>query len=241
MKIGLSKIDEFRTFFDVVLEYRDTVELAFGNLGLKVSVLNRSHSSFYEVFYDKDFFDVYDVDGTEVLNVFIEDLYKILKTASKNEYLEFETSDEMINVIFEKDGNTRNFELVQAQIFDETPQKPNIPLTCKFITDMDVLNQTFKDIGVIKTNSVDFVVSENELALKSTEQAMTKYSHKIYIESSDSASARYSIEYLKDIVKFKKISNVVEILIGDDMPLIWTCEGENIMVNGLIAPLMGEE
>lgn len=241
MKIGLSKIEEFRIFFDVVLEYRDTVELAFGNLGLKVSVLNRSHSSFYEVFYEKDFFDVYDVDGTEVLNVFIEDLYKILKTASKDEYLEFETSDELIKVIFEKDENTRNFELVQAQIFDEVPNKPNIPLECEFVTDMDVLSQTFKDIGVIKTNSVDFSVSERELVLQSTEQAMTKYAHKIYVEASDKASARYSIEYLKDIVKFKKISNVVEIKIGDDMPLIWNCVGENIIVNGLIAPLMGEE
>lgn len=128
--------------------------------------------------------------------------------------------------------------MVQAQIYDETPNKPNIPLECEFVVGMDELNQTYKDLDIIKTNSLDISVNANELVLGSTEQSMTQYSHNIYVESSAEAKSRYSLKYMKDITKFKKISDIVKVKIGDDMPLIWSLTGENVSIEGLIAPLI---
>lgn len=241
MILGISNIEIFRVFFDVVMEYKDTVELFANEIGVKVSVLSNNHSCFYEVFYEKDFFDLYEVDGNEVVSLFIEDMYTILKSASKNETLTLSTDDNFVNLKFEKEGNSRVFELVQAQHFGDTPAMPSLELPCDFDVDVSVLERTFKDIDFIKTNGVRFVKKGDELVLGTDETAQTRYNHTIKVYGNGDAVAKYSVNYLNDLVKFKKVSSEISVEFGDDMPFVWTSESDGVKIKGLIAPLLGED
>ena len=238
MILGIDNIEIFRIFFDVVLEYQDTVELFANETGVKVSLLDRGHSCFYEVFYEKDYFEYFEVEGNEVISLLIEDLQKILKTARKDEVLTLSSDDNFVIAKFEKDDNRRVFELVQSQDFGETPPTPTLELGCNFVTGMEDLERTFKDLDIIKTNALNFVAKDDELILATTESAQTRYSHTISIVCEGSATSRYSINYLKDIIKFKKIDPLVSIELDDNMPLVWSCETNHMVVRGLIAPLM---
>ena len=241
MILGVSNIEIFRVFFDVVMEYRDTVELFANEVGVKVSILSNNHSCFYEVFYDKDFFDIFEVEGNEVVSLFIDDLHTILKSASKNECMTLSTDDNFVHLKFEKDGNRRVFELVQAQSFNDTPAMPSIDLNCCFDIDIANLERSFKDIELVKTNGVSMVKKGDDLILGTDETAQTNYSHTIKVYGEGDAVARYSVNYLNDLVKFKKISSEITIEFSDDMPFVWTCERDGVKVKGLIAPLMGVE
>ena len=239
--LGIDNIKIFSIFFDVVLEYQETVELFANETGVKISLLDRSHSCFYEVFYENDFFEYFEVEGNEVISLFIEDLQKILKTARKGEVLTLSSNEQFVIAKFEKGDSKRVFELVQSENFGETPPAPSIDLECSFITDMDDLERTFKDLDIIKTNAINFAVKGDSLILSTTETAQTRYSHTIDVICENSAVSRYSINYLKDIVKFKKIDPLVSIELGDSMPLIWSCETNHMVVRGLVAPLMEVE
>lgn len=242
MIIGISDIEKFRVFFDVVLEYRDTVELFANEIGVKISLLDRSHSCFCEVFYEKEFFDEYDVDGSEVISLHIEEFYKILKTADKKEKMILSNDESLVHLVFQEGENVRMFELVQAADYDETPQLPSIDLDCSFIVEMDALAKTFKDVDLIKTNGINVVVKGDDLILSTTETAQTRYSHTIFVVAKGESSNRYSVKYLKDIIKFRKISDDVSVEFGEDKyPFVWSCESNHMAIKGLIAPLIEVE
>jgi hypothetical protein len=51
----------------------------------------------------------------------------------------------------------------------------------------------------------------------------------------DSVS-RYSLEYIEQLLKFDKLSKVVELKTGDDYPLVYSFKTDGIEIKGLIAP-----
>lgn len=241
MKIGLNNIEIFQVFFDVVMEYQETVELFANETGIKISLLDRSRSCFYEVLYEKDFFDLFEVNGNEVISLYIEDLYNILKSSTKSDYMELTSDDDFVVVTFENERNRRVFELVQTHDYGETPPMPSIDLECSFITEMDVLERTFKDTGIINSQSLNMVVNDDELILATPSESQTRYSNNISVASKGVAKSKYSVRYLNDLVKFKKISPQLSAELGDNMPLLWSCETNGVTVRGLIAPLLEVE
>lgn len=240
MILGLSNIKNFKAFFDVVLEYQDQVEIVANQTGVKISLLDNRRSGFYDVFYDKDFFSVFEVDGVEVATLFITDLNDILNTARKSETLIMESDDNFVTIKFEGDNGSRIFELVQAQNFTDNPPIPSIPMDCDFYLDVVDLDRTIKDMKIINDNGINIIYNGEEVVFSTTENAQTNYSHNIEVSGNGRAINKYSVTYLKDIPKFKEISSVVHLEFGgDNMPMKWTFEGSNMVVTGLIAPLIG--
>lgn len=238
--LGTDKIEIFRCFFDVVMRYRDTIEIFANKEGVKMGLLNGSHACFYDVFFDKEFFDVFEVDGAEMICIHITDLYKILKSGGNKEYLLISNDENYVTIKFEKDGNSRVFELVQAEDFFDSPPLPKIEYPCHFEVDIAPIKQSLKDISLFKIPSLNVVVDGESMIIATTESSMTKYSNTIPVMADGVAKSRYSATYLNDMIYFEKISNQLKIAFGDDMPFHWTSEQEYVEVHGLIAPLLDE-
>lgn len=239
MILGIENVDIFKVFFDVVYEYKETVELIANETGVKISLLDRSHTCFYEVFYNKDFFDVFEVDGAEVISVFIEDLYKIIKT-NKAEYLLISSDDNYVTMKFEKNGNSRIFEIVQTTEYVDTPQMPSLDVNTEFMMSVDAFNQTLTDAEILNSHSLRIVTNENNVVLGVDENAQAKYNHIVDVATDGTADSKYSLNFVKDLGKFKKVSNTIDINYDTDMPLCWSVIGDNISISGLIAPLLNE-
>ena len=240
MILEISDIEIFRIFFDVVLEDTDTVELKCDSNNVKVSLLSSDHVSFYEVIYDNTFFDVYDIDGTEIISLFVDDLYKILKTASKGDILTLSSNDTNVIAKFEHQDNVRVFELVQAENFTDNPTPPSINATALAKLEIDDLTQTLKDLDIIKTGSVELKCGE-ELTMNTYNETAFDYMHRISCEIEGEGSAYYTTDYLKKISKFKKIDKMVEFKWGDTLPLQWKVSNNWVTVSGLIAPRIEEQ
>lgn len=240
MILEISDVEVFRIFFDVILEDTDTVELKCDSDSVRVSLLSSDHVSFYEVVYDNTFFDVYDIDGVEVISLFVDDLYKILKTASKNDILTLTSDGTKVTAKFEHDGNTRVFELVQAENFTDSPNPPSINSTAVARLSINDLNQTLKDLDIIKTGSVELRCDDG-LVMNTYGGSAFEYEHRIICDVEGEGSAYFTTDYLKKISKFKKIDETVEFRWGDTMPLSWTVHDNWVTVSGLIAPRIEED
>ena len=109
--LEISDIDSWKNFFDLIFDSSTIIELKLDQEKCKITLLNNSHVAFYDAEYDREFFDTYEVDGAESILVYVEDFYKILKSASKDDTLILESYDDILKVIFEHDMNRRVFEI----------------------------------------------------------------------------------------------------------------------------------
>ena len=60
------------------------------------------------------------------------------------------------------------------------------------------------------------------------------------LESKDLVSARYSLEYLKKMIKGSKITDNVKIMMGNDFPLRMVFENDNTFLGLILAPRVSE-
>ena len=87
MLLEVYDITPLRNFFDVVYNTTEIVEMKLDASKLSISLLNKSHVAFYSLEIQKDFFGDYEVTDGESVFIFVEDFYKILKSAHKDDVL----------------------------------------------------------------------------------------------------------------------------------------------------------
>ena len=240
MIVGINDVDSFKAFFDAVYEETESVELACNSIGMKVSVLDRSHTCFYEVFYDGSFFDLYDVDGAEVIVLDLDDFVKVLKNSHKDDYLTLSSDDERVVAKFEHEGSRRVFEMVQVSDFMESPVPPALNHNCTVSLSIDDFNQSLKELDVFKIGSCHLVCADDSFTIASKADASMRYNQVLDVDTDGVGDAYYTTDYLKQITKFKKIDKTVTLCFGNTLPLNWEVKNNYVTVRGLIAPRIEE-
>ena len=61
------------------------------------------------------------------------------------------------------------------------------------------------------------------------------------LEAKDAVSSRYSIDYLKKMIKGSRISDKMKLMLGKDFPLKMVFEGKNAYLSMILAPRVSEE
>ena len=239
MLLEIDKFEQFKVFFDVVYDITEFVELQLFEDHMICSILDKAHTRFMSAKFDKDFFAVYEVEEVETVTLFSEDLHKIIKSASKIDNVILMTNENYLICKMESNnGNSRVFEFVLPSEFIESPHPPSIPLPISLNLDVGILKQGVKDLKTLGSGEVQLNVVNGEFSITSGNEIHTNYSSNVKVEESfdvDSVS-RFSLEYIEQLLKFEKLSKVVELKFGGDMPLLYSLKNDNIEVKGLIAP-----
>ena len=242
MKLELYNPSIFKETFDCISHIIDECMIHFDNLGMKINALDKSHITFIQLEFKYSLFDSYEVPNPESVLIDTVQFIKILKRCGNTDVLKLETTDNDLVLTFEGDATkTFNVRLIDNEY--ETPQPPSIdyPLTVTLpsnlikdsLTDMKLFNENFK-ISVDE----DYVRLLSDGLNGATE---TKYLHGEHI--SQYVQSGYSIEKVTDIFRCSKLSEEVELGLGNDLPLtvtfkLVTGEGE---VSFLLAPRLEEQ
>lgn len=242
MILGIKDLKLFKLFFECVYDKTDDVVFNCTANEVSISLLNKAHTCYYNVKYDKEFFEVYDVDGVEVVAISIDDLYKILKTASNNDYLELSTDDYHIIAKFESEHDKRVFELVQSADYADTPEPLVVPTDTYAILRFDSLKQSLSDLDIFKVGQMQICVEDEILKFKTiSDISNIVYENTVNALMIDGeSSVKIDTEYLNSILIFKGLSNNIELAWSTDTPLLWKSSSMCVEVNGLIAPRIGE-
>ena len=203
--------------------------------------MNNSHVAFYDVEYSKDFFDDYQVDDVESVLIFVEDFYNILKSSTKNDVMSLSSQESSLIISFENESNRRVFEIPLGEDYGQSPVPPSIDYQGSVMVSLEDLKAPVNDLDkIIKTDRFKMILNNNSLKIISPEDSLTQYKHEIDVESNNTGNVIINIDYISQLLKLDKVNKVVELKIGNGIPLSWniTSPMEDVKMSGLIAPII---
>jgi proliferating cell nuclear antigen PCNA len=166
----------------------------------------------------------YEVEGNELVAVSLDNLNQILRRLKGNDTLGVELDKEKnkLRIIMSGDSS-RTFHLSLIDIEEKEHQIPELDFKNKIVTNSKMLEDAIEDVGIV-AESVALSMDKEKMSIKgegNLSNAHVEFSkgEDTEIESGEEASSRYSIEYLKKLIKGGKLSDKVVMQWNTDYPL----------------------
>ena len=246
MLLVIDNFEQFKIFFDVIYDITELIELQLFKTHMTCTILDKAHTRFMSVEYKSDFFASYEIDDVESVTLFADDVAKIIKSVNKIDNVILQTNDNyLICKVESKNGNSRIFEFVLPADHIESPQPPSLDLPIAFKMNLDDLKQAIKDLKIIKSDVLQFNVMDDLIGVTAGIETTSNYVYNVVsdVKVDDNITAKYSLGYIEQLLKFEKISKVGEFHMKTDYPLVYSFEDEvmGVRISGLIAPRLEVE
>ena len=221
LKLELYNPSIFKDVFDTISHIVDECKLEFTNLGLTINALDKSHITFISLDFKYDLFDSYQVPDDETLFIDTVQFIKVLNRCGNQDILKMSTEEDNLILTFEGDS-TKTFKLRLIDNEYDTPKPPSIEHPVTVNAPSHLIKDTLTDLKLFSEN-FKISVDEDYLRLYTDGQfgdTETKYLHGMQIR--EYVQSSYSIEKFTDIFRASKLSETVELGIGNDQPITIT-------------------
>ena len=171
-------------------------------------------------------FSEYHIEKERTIGINLDAFTQILKRAKPTDILTLELEDDKnkLQMTF-KGTTTRTFSLGLLDIDEKEQKVPNLKFAAKIETNTLLFTEAIEDMDIIADN-LSFVASPDKFTIQSEG---TTSSGKVEIANDETTiinlikeeqqTSRYSVEYLKKIIKAGKLANTVTLEFGQDYPL----------------------
>ena len=233
----------FKDAFESISRIVDEITIDVDSDGFRVNALDRSHITFVGLNLEPSVFDEFTCNVPVRITLDTMELMKVLKRCKNSDVLRLEMDGAYILLTFLGDS-TRKFKIKMIDMpDDEVPPLPNInpPTHIKImsgllkdcLTDMEL----FGDVLKFKVTE-DYFISETNGDFGDSD---FKYLHGENVNGE--VSSNFSIDKLKDILSASKFSDICELFIGNDMPIVivFSLETGDGELKFLLAPRLNEE
>lgn len=170
-------------------------------------------------------FSEYSVEEERTIGVNLINLTQILKRVKPTDILTLELDGNQNKLYITLKGvTTKRFELGLLDIEEREQKVPNLTFSAKVQTNTLLFNDAIEDMDII-ADSLSFNILGDKFVVQSEGNVS---SGKVEIGSDEETTieliggdvnARYSVEYLKKIIKGSKLTNNVLLEFGQDYPL----------------------
>ncbi len=196
--------------------YKDRIELiAMDPANVAMVVFKLLSSAFSE----------YSIDKERTIGINLVNFTQILKRVKPTDILTLELDENKNKLhITLKGVTTKRFELSLLDIEEREHKVPSLKFSAKVETNTLLFNDAIEDMDVI-ADSLSFQAMNDKFVVQSEGNIS---SGRIEISTDEetnvelsgaNVSSRYSIEYLKKIIKGSKLTNNVTLEFGQDYPL----------------------
>lgn len=166
----------------------------------------------------------YDVKKETELSINLDNLKMILRRCGPRDILSLELAESKLKIQLKGDVK-RTFDIPIIE-FDEKDQKvPDLSFPVTIQTSTTILEQAIEDADIV-ADSVSLIVDANSFVIaaegdlsKASIEIKKDDNTKIKAPATNKVKARYSIEYLKKIIKGARLSDNVTIQFNTDYPL----------------------
>ncbi len=165
----------------------------------------------------------YEIDKDEELSINLNYLKQVLKRAKTTDTITMETVEGFLNITL-KGRSTRRFSLPLIELEEENQRVPELKdFKATIELESSTLNDAIGDVDIIG-ESVAFIAQPEKLIISSSGD-LGKASIEINadeftkIEVEGTQKAKYSIEYLKKMIKASKLVDVMKIKFATEYPL----------------------
>jgi proliferating cell nuclear antigen PCNA len=217
--------------------------------GIELSAADRATVSFVDFKLNSTAFDEYECDEAKSIGLNLLNLLTVLKRANINDKLtlNLDEKENKLEVILEGDSK-RKFAIPLLELKkEEIPQVDKLEFTADAEVRADVIEQGINDADIV-ADSIIIELDENNLRMFASGNS-SKSELKLFkgtdvmtkLNAKEPVSSRYSIEYLKKMIKGSRITDKVKIMLGKDFPLKMSFEGKDASLNIVLAPRVSEE
>ena len=218
MELELSNPSVFKEAFDTISYIVDDIKLDFMREGMFVCALDKSHTTFLELGFNYHLFDSYEC--SEPVSVYIDtnNFSKILKRCKNTDILKLSIDDGNIILVFEGDA-TRRYKIRVIDDEYESPQPPIVEAPVKINVPSKLIIDSLKDLSLFAEN-LKIICDQDYLKISaegSMGDSLIKYIHGDNVTGEYSSS--FTIKMLEDIFRASKLSENVQLELGQDIPL----------------------
>jgi proliferating cell nuclear antigen len=238
-----------RDSIDTISQLIDDGLFMAGKDGMKMMAADRAMVSFVDFRLKASAFDEYECDSDVSIGLNMINFLTILKRANSNDKLTLtlNDNDNKLDVILQGDSR-RKFSIPLIEISKEDmPQIDQLKFGASAKVRADILEQGITDADIVADSvmigispesmrmSAEGTSSKAEMNLEKGNEALSD------LEASEDVSSRYSLEYLKKMIKGSRISDIVKVNMGKDFPLKLDFVGENASLSLVLAPRIADE
>lgn len=182
----------------------------------------------------------YDVKGSTVISINLNDLKQVLRRAGPADTVTLELDDSKLKITL-KSANTRTFSLPLIEMEEKEQRVPDLTFAANVTTSSSLLNQAIEDVDIIGESVTFLAESQKFTVLASSELSRAKIEvpedKNTQVAVKGSAKSKYSIEYLKKMMQGSKLSDKVSINFSNDYPLrLEYVEKDRVQLAFILAP-----
>jgi|SRR3989338_137305 len=166
----------------------------------------------------------YQVEAREVICVSLDNLNQILRRLKGNDTLTLELDKKRNKLRIEMNGDSqRLFNLSLIDIEEKEQHIPELEFKSNVIISSKMLEDAVEDVGIV-AESVALGLSKDRMTIRGEGNLSNAHveflkSENTKITTNEDINAKYSIEYLKKLIKGGKLSDKVVIMWNTDYPL----------------------
>ena len=225
MKLVLTEPKYFSDSISIISELVNEVTLKVQKDKIDIIAMDPANVAMVLFTLLSPVFTEYEVDKTKEISITLEQLKQVLKRAKPGDTISLFLEEKQNKLKIKIVGNsTRTFSLSLINIDEKEQKVPNLNFPIKVTTSTSFFDEAIEDMGVIAdalSLSVEkdkFIVNASS-SLHSAEVELVKDENTFIENSSEKVTSKYSLEYLKKMIKASKLSNKVQIQFDKDYPL----------------------
>ena len=235
-----------RDSIDTISQLIDDGLFKISKNGIELIAADRAMVSFVDFKLKSSAFQEFECEREMKIGLNLLNFLTVLKRANINDKLTLSLDENKLEVVLE--GNSiRRFTIPLIEISKEdVPQIDQLEFTSDAEINASILEQGINDADII-ADSVIIELSPDKFRMFA-EGNSSKSELKIpkgtdvltVLNTKETVSSRYSLDYLKKMIKGSKISDKAKIMLGKDFPLKIDFKGDNASLSLVLGPRVSE-
>ncbi len=170
-------------------------------------------------------FAEYQIDEPKNISINLEQLKQVLKRAKTSDTITLMLDEKKNKLKVKIVGNlTRTFDLSLLNLDEKEPKMPQLNFSIKITTATSTFDEAIEDMGIISdalslTAEKEKFTIDTSSSLHSARVELPAGNETSIENSTGIVNAKYSLEYLKKMIKASKLTNKVQIQFDKDYPL----------------------
>ncbi|PIN80902.1 proliferating cell nuclear antigen (pcna) [Candidatus Woesearchaeota archaeon CG10_big_fil_rev_8_21_14_0_10_34_8] len=224
MKLTLAEPRLLKESINIISELVNEVTFKIDSSRIELIAMDPANVAMVDFKLLSTAFAEYEVKEDLALAVNLDNFKAILKRAKPTDSISLSLDKSKNRLTIELVGeNKRTFNLALLNIDENNQKIPNLNFGARIETSTSKFDEAIEDMDVV-AESVSLVVEGDNFTVRSESNfsdasVVISATEETQINAVDKVSSKYSIEYLKKIIKGSKLADNVVISFGQDYPL----------------------
>ena len=223
MKLTLAESRFLKDPINIISELVNEVTLKIKSDNVELVAMDPANVAMVKFNLLSSAFVEYSVEKPIDISVNLDNLKHILRRAKSSDVLSLELNGNKLKIEFSGDSK-RTFNLALLDLDDQGHKEPDLKFTGKVEMSSSILDEAIEDMGVVSDAVLIGLEKENISIQASGNMSNAKInmpaSEDINIKlDGEKISSKYSIEYLRKMMKGAKLTDSAHIYLGNDYPL----------------------